>query len=186
MAIREKKCTSLGRPRCPITPVRLYVDCEGDPERGFVYLIGLTVVGGGEESHYSFWADNETEESSIFQQFLDVVGRYPSFAVFHYGSYERAFFRRMRKIAAGEKIVDRLVTDSCNVVSVLHANIYFPTCSNGLKDVARIFRMHLVRSQCLRGNERGLAKGMGVWLRRFRQAKTHQLQHRGRAPPCGE
>ena len=135
LALREKKIYVLGTPILPITPVRLYFDCEGDPERGFVYLIGLTVVGDGEERHYSYWADNEAEERPIFQQFLDVVGRYPGSALIYYGSYERAFLRRMRKVAQGKKLVDRLLADSCNVVSVIYASIYFPTYSNGLKQV---------------------------------------------------
>ena len=136
LALREKKVFVLGTPVLPTTPVRLYFDCEGDPERGFVYLIGLTVVGGGEERHYSFWADKGAEERSIFQQFLDVVGRYPGSALFYYGSYERAFLRRMRKVALRKKkLVDRLLADSCNVVSVIYASIYFPTYSNGLKHV---------------------------------------------------
>jgi predicted RecB family nuclease len=135
LALREKKIYVLGTPTLPITPVRLYFDCEGDPERGFVYLIGLTVDGDGEEKHYSFWADNEAEEKSIFQQFLDVVGRYPKSTLIYYGSYERAFLRRMRKVAVGKKLVDRVLADSCNVVSVIYACIYFPTYSNGLKQL---------------------------------------------------
>jgi predicted RecB family nuclease len=135
LAVREKKIYVLGKPILPTAPVRMYFDCEGDPERGFVYLIGLTVVGGGEERHHSFWADNEAEERSVFQQFLDVVAQYPGSTLFCYGSYERAFLRRMRKVAVGKKLVDRVLAVSCNVVLVIHASIYFPTCSNGLKDV---------------------------------------------------
>jgi predicted RecB family nuclease len=135
LALREKKIYVLGTPILPAAPVRLYFDCEGDPKRGFVYLIGLTVVGSGEERHYSFWADNEAEERSVFKQFLDVVARYPNSTLFYYGSYERAFLRRMRKVAPGKKLVDRVLANSCNVVSVIHAGIYFPTYSNGLKDV---------------------------------------------------
>jgi predicted RecB family nuclease len=47
LALREKKIYVLGTPVLPTAPVRMYFDCEGDPERGFVYLIGLTVVGAG-------------------------------------------------------------------------------------------------------------------------------------------
>lgn len=135
LAVREKKVYILGTPAIPTAGVRMYLDCEGDPERGIVYLIGLTVVDGGEEKHYSFWADNEVEERSIFKQFLDTVAQYPDFILFYYGSYERTFLRRMRKVAAGKKIVDQVLANSCNVVSVIHAGIYFPTYSNGLKDV---------------------------------------------------
>src|SRR5262249_25594914 len=113
----------------------MYLDCEGDPERGFVYLIGLTIVGGGGDRHYSFWADNEAGEPSIFQQFLSTRARHDGFTLFYYGNYERAFLRRMRKVAERRKLVDRVLANSCNVVSVIHASIYFPTYSNGLKDV---------------------------------------------------
>jgi predicted RecB family nuclease len=135
LALREKKVYVLGTPSLPKPPTRLYFDCEGDPERGFVYLIGLTIVGDEEERHYSFWADTEAEERSAFGQFLDMVARYPGSTLFYYGSYERAFLRRMRKVAAGKKLVDRVLANSCNVLSVIHAAIYFPTYSNGLKDV---------------------------------------------------
>jgi predicted RecB family nuclease len=135
LALRDKKVYVLGTPSLPKAPVHLYFDCEGDPERGFVYLIGLTVVGVGEERHYSFWADCEAEERSAFGQFLDVVARYPSSTLFYYGSYERAFLRRMRKEAGKKRLVDHVLSNSCNVLSVIHASIYFPTYSNGLKDV---------------------------------------------------
>jgi predicted RecB family nuclease len=135
LALREKKIYVLGTPTLPTAPVRMYFDCEGNPESGFVYLIGLTVVGNGEERHYSFWADNESEERSIFKQFLDAVARWPGFTLFYYGSYERTFLRRMRKVAPGKKLVDRVLANSCNIVSVIHASVYFPTYSNGLKDV---------------------------------------------------
>jgi predicted RecB family nuclease len=135
LAVREKKIYVLGAPKLPDGPVRMYLDCEGDPERGFIYLIGLTIVEGGEERHFSFWADKEAEEMSIFKQFLDTVARYPDFALFSYGSYERAFLRRMRKLAPWKRLVDHVLANSCNVVSAIHAGIYFPTHSNGLKDV---------------------------------------------------
>jgi predicted RecB family nuclease len=135
LAVRDKKIYVLGTPKLPDSPVRMYLDCEGNPERGFVYLIGLTIVGGGEDRHYSFWADSEADEASIFKQFLDTVARHAGFTLFYYGSYERAFLRRMRKVVPGKKLVDRLLANSCNVVSVIHAGIYFPTYSNGLKDV---------------------------------------------------
>ena len=135
LAVREKKIYVLGTLKLPDSPVRMFLDCEGDPERGFSYLIGLTIVEGREERHFAFWADNEAEEVSIFKQFLDTVAAYPDFALFSYGSYERAFLRRMRKVAPWKKLVDKVLANSCNVVSAIHAGIYFPTYSNGLKDV---------------------------------------------------
>src|SRR5262245_24606446 len=107
LAVREKKIYVLGTPKLPDSSVRMYRDCEGDPERGFVYLIGLTVVGGGEDRHYSFWADSAADEPSIFKQLLDALARHAGHPLFYYGSYERAFLRRMRKAALRKKLVDR-------------------------------------------------------------------------------
>ena len=56
--------------------------------------------------------------------------------VFCYGSYERAFLKRMRKAAARKEPVDRVLAALVNVLSVVYAHVYFPCHSNGLKDVA--------------------------------------------------
>jgi predicted RecB family nuclease len=43
MAIREKRVLVLGSPQVPDSPVRIYLDLEGDPDRDFVYLLGMIV-----------------------------------------------------------------------------------------------------------------------------------------------
>jgi hypothetical protein len=85
---------------------------------------------------WSAGPDSEADEPLIFKQFLDTVACRAGFTLFYYGSYERTFLRRMRKVTVGGKLVDRVLANSCNVVSVIHASIYFPTYSNGLKDVS--------------------------------------------------
>src|SRR5947209_13785274 len=49
MAIRDKKVLVVGAPELPDCPVRIYLDLEGDPDRGFVYLMGLVVDSNGTE-----------------------------------------------------------------------------------------------------------------------------------------
>ena len=34
-------------------------------------------------------------------------------------------------------LIDRLIVESVNILSIIYAHIYFPTYSNGLKDIAR-------------------------------------------------
>ncbi len=70
------------------------------------------------------------------EQFLAEVDRYENFRVYCYGSYERAFFKRMRKAAKRKKPVDQVLDRLVNVLSVIYAHLYFPSHSNGLKDVA--------------------------------------------------
>lgn len=136
MAIRDKRVYLLGTPEVPVAPVTIYLDIEGLPDEGFVYLIGMTVVEGGTERHLSFWADNRDQEPEMFQQFLAEVSKHPDARLYCYGSYERTFLKRMRKAAPRKGPVDQVLAALVNVLSVVYSHAYFPCYSNGLKDVA--------------------------------------------------
>jgi predicted RecB family nuclease len=135
LAIRDKRLYVFGTPELPERSVSIYLDIEGIPDEGFVYLIGMLVVQGGVEERYSFWADSRDQEQEIFEQFLGIVGRYVDFRVFCYGGYERNFIKRMRKSARKKKPVDQVLDRLVNVLSLIHAHLYFPCYSNGLKEV---------------------------------------------------
>ncbi len=51
----------------------IYLDLEGIPDEGFVYLLGMIVCEGTSRVSYSFWADDEGQERILFERFLDVV-----------------------------------------------------------------------------------------------------------------
>lgn len=135
MAVRDKTVYVLGAPEVPSGAVRIYLDMEGNPEDRFVYLVGMIVCDGDGENRYSFWADSEDQERNIFEQFLGVVSRYDAPSIFCYGSYERAFVKRMRQRARRKKPVDKVLDALINTLSILYAHFYFPTYSNGLKEV---------------------------------------------------
>jgi predicted RecB family nuclease len=137
LAIRDRRIYVFGTPELPgNSPVKIYLDIEGVPDEGFVYLVGMTIVEGDTEKRFSFWADNKEQEQNVFEQFLAEVGRYEDFRVFCYGNYERTFLRRMRKSAKRKGPVDRVLDRLVNVLSVVYSHLYFPCHSNGLKDVA--------------------------------------------------
>lgn len=135
LAIRDKRIYLLGTPNLPAGTVRIYLDVEGNPEEGTVYLIGLIVDNGGEQKRYSFWADDKDQEGQIFEQFLDVVAPYDDFQLFCYGSYERTFLKRMRGQVQKKKVADRVLKALVNTLSLVYAHVYFPTYSNSLKQV---------------------------------------------------
>jgi predicted RecB family nuclease len=137
LAIRDKRIYLLGTPQLPVSPVQIYLDVESIPDDEFVYLIGMVIVRGDTETRVSFWADGKDQEADIFQRFLDEVTHHDNFAVFSYGTYERAFLKRMRVLAGDPKQVDRVLDSLVNVLSLVYAHVYFPCHSNGLKDVAR-------------------------------------------------
>lgn len=140
LAIRDKKIYVLGSPELPNSPVRIFFDVEGDPARGFDYLLGMIVEAGGINKKYSFWADSSADEPLIFQRFLDVVSVHEDFRLYSYGGYDTAFLRRMMKSSGREELVKSILARSVNVLSIIRAHIYFPTYSNSLKDVGRYLR----------------------------------------------
>ncbi len=135
LALRDKRVYVFGTPQLLETPINIYLDIEGDPEQGFDYLIGMIVVDGENEHRYSFWADKRDDEDGIFEQFLATVTQFQDFRVFAYGGYERAFLKRMRKRAMRKAPVDEVLKALVNTLSLLYSHVYFPTYSNGLKDV---------------------------------------------------
>lgn len=135
LAIREKKVHILGTSELPASLTRIYFDIEGDPERRFDYLLGVIVEANGTEERHSFWADGPADEPRIFQQFLDLLAVHEDAWLYAYGSYEATFLRRLGKRLGQEKLVGTILARTFNVLSVIHPHVYFPTYSNGLKDI---------------------------------------------------
>jgi hypothetical protein len=57
----------------------------------------------------------------------------------HYGSFETTFLKRMvaRYGYPNNDVLDKVIKSPVNLLSVIYARIYFPTYSNGLKDLAK-------------------------------------------------
>ncbi len=141
LAIRERKIHIAGQPALPIGGHPVCLDVEGVPDRDFYYLIGLRIRRGDAYEQYSFWANDGSEEKEIWAACLRTLVEIENPQLIHYGSYETIFLKRMKK-RHGEAVgnptfLDRLISDSVNLLSVIYAQIYFPTYSNGLKDIAR-------------------------------------------------
>ena len=167
LAIRDKRVYVYGTPQLPTSPVHLYLDVEGCPDDKFEYLIGMIIVEGGSEQRYSFWADDRGQEDEIFEKFLAVVARYDDFLVFCYGGYEKAFLTRMRKRTKKKKEVDRVLKSLVNSLALVYTHFYFPTYSNGLKDVG----------ECLHCSWTDLgASGAQSIAWRMRWQATHERQ----------
>jgi predicted RecB family nuclease len=137
LAIRQKRILVVGKPSFPSSGVRIYFDAEGDFDRKFTYLLGLLIVKGGNKEMISLWANDASQQKALFRQFFDVLARYDNYALFHYGQYEAAVFRQMRAMVRPKKLVDAAIAASANVLAPLHSGVYFPTYSNGLKDIGR-------------------------------------------------
>ncbi len=138
LAIREKKIHIVGTPELKIDGTPVYLDVESLPDRDFYYLIGLRVKTVDRVTQHSFWADGIADERKTWNDFLAVVAAIEKPVLIHYGSFETTCLRRMSE-RYGEPAADspaaKVLPAAINLVSVAFAQIYFPTFSNGLKDV---------------------------------------------------
>jgi len=141
LAIRKDRIHVVGTPTFNIPEGTVYLDVEGIPDRDFYYLIGLRYRTRDEYVQHSFWADSRSDEREIWASCFGVLKFLQNPRLFHYGNYEILFLKRMRvryvDQSEDEEFLDQLIASSVNLVSLIYAQVYFPTYSNGLKDVAR-------------------------------------------------
>ena len=141
LALREKRIYVVGKPELTITGTPVYIDVEGTPDRDSYYLIGLRIPGAASVVQRSLWADDRADEETIWKEFLQIITNIENPQLIYYGSYETVFLRRLKKrygdsAADGRSLVHGLMKSAQNVVSVVYGRVYFPTYSNGLKDIA--------------------------------------------------
>jgi predicted RecB family nuclease len=139
LAIRENKIYAVGIPEPTLKGTPVFLDVEGLPDRDFYYLIGIRVQAAEGSVQHSFWADDAKEEKLIWKHFLGVLSKITDPQLIHYGSYETIFLKRMCQRHGGPPegshaaaAVDR----ATNLLSFIYAQIYFPTYSNGLKEIS--------------------------------------------------
>ena len=139
LSIRENTVHIHGNPQVRPPEARVYLDIEGLADNAFYYLIGALVVADGQETFYSFWANDKSEEARMFTKCVETISLLRDFHVFHFGNYENTALKRVRpSLPDRTKVnVDTILERSINVLSVVHSNIYFPTYSNSLKDIGR-------------------------------------------------
>ena len=171
LSIQNNKIYVYERPQFPVANVHIYFDVEGDPFRNYYYLVGVVIVENSEEKRYSFWADDEQGENAIFMQFSRLLQTYQDYHLYHYGSYETTFLKKMQKISGGSKSkeVGGILKKSINVLSKIYGYVYFPTYSNRLKDIGAYVGFHWTDK-----NASGLQSV--VWKKRWEQNRDDGLK----------
>ena len=140
LAIREQKIHVVGKPELRIEGTPIFLDVEGLPDRDFYYLIGVRVDKPDGTEHHALWADSAAEEKRIWEDFLGILSDTDQPTLLHYGSFEKTFLRKMCDRHGGppeDSTIGKAIISSTNLLSVIYARIYFPTYSNGLKEIAR-------------------------------------------------
>lgn len=141
LAIKKAQIHVVGSPSLSIEGTRVFMDVEGMPDRDFYYLIGLRHETQGTHVEQFFWADGPNNEGDIWRQCLRALKEIDNPRIMHYGAYESRFLKHMKekwKLTDDDaEFVNRIVDGSVNLLARMYGRIYFPTYSNGLKEVAR-------------------------------------------------
>ena len=141
LAIKNARIHVVGSPLLSIEGTPVFMDVEGMPDRGFYYLIGLRHETQGMHIEQSFWADAQEEEQDIWLKCLRALKQIDNPRIVHYGAYESRFLKHMRErwkpSPEDAQFVDCIVDGSVNLLSRMYGRVYFPTYSNGLKEIAR-------------------------------------------------
>lgn len=161
LALRERKTYVIDPPSFPSRPIEVFVDFEGLPDERFVYLMGIVILQDGLERRESLWADSPGEADRLMQEFLSRLAGLGDFTMYHYGSFEaralRSFDRRTRHVFG--KDVALVLNRSFNVLPLLSVNVYPPTYTNELKDIASFLGFHW--------SDKGLSGARSVGLRQI-------------------
>ncbi len=138
LAIRDVKVYVLGTPVVPQKQVEIFFDVEGSEESAFIYLASLVVLIDGKAEEHSFWANSPEDEVDVILKCLQILKRYDDYVLYHYGNYETSYLKRMKKkqgVSATD--INTILSRSFNILAVFFDNVYMPTYTNGLKDIAQ-------------------------------------------------
>jgi predicted RecB family nuclease len=139
LAIRQKQIHILGSPEIRVEGSPVYLDVEGLPDRDAYYLVGVRFGSGDSVDQHSLWADGVEDEGRIWNEFLGILAKIEKPVLIHYGSYEAVWLKRMSDrygLPPAASAVARALKTPINLLSVIFAQVYFPTVSNRLKDIA--------------------------------------------------
>ncbi len=142
LAIRECKTFIQEIPSLNKVETEVFLDFEGIPDRNSNYLIGVIIRTDNTEREYSFWANSIEDDNAIFIQLIELLKPLKNFTIYHYGSYEIQALRNVSKNLSAEyqSYLKVLIDNSFNLLNVFTHNIYPPTYSNSLKEIARFLK----------------------------------------------
>jgi len=142
LAVRKKKIHIVGSFALKIKGTTVYLDVEGLPDKDFYYLIGMRIISAESTMHHSLWADNEADEKNIWNKFLCILSNVENPVLICYGSYEKVFLKVMCERYGepqNEPALNKAIKSPLNILSFIYGQVYFPTFSNGLKEIAGYF-----------------------------------------------
>jgi predicted RecB family nuclease len=139
LAIRTSKTYIQRLPVLDRKPVELFLDIEGLPDEGFFYLFGILISDGNNQIYHSFWSNTQKDEKKNWQDTIQLINAHPESPIYHYGTFEPSAFEKLAK--RHQTDIENIKKRFVNTNSFIYGKIYFPTYSNGLKDLAKSLGM---------------------------------------------
>jgi predicted RecB family nuclease len=138
LAIREQKVFIQKLPELEKKETEIFFDIEGISDKNFYYLIGVIIKNGASQTEYSFWSNDVAEQQDVFIQFIELLATCSNFIAYHYGSYEVQVLKRISKKLpqSYQSKIKHILDNSFNILTLISNDIYIPTYTNGLKDIA--------------------------------------------------
>jgi predicted RecB family nuclease len=169
LAIREQKIHVVGNPQLRIEGTPIYFDVEGIPDRNFYYLLGAYLETDDGVKRHSLWANDAVDEEHVWKGFLDILSGIDQPVLVHYGRYEKIFLERMCDRYGGlpkDSAAAKAIASPINLLSVIFSQVYFPTYSNSLKEIARFLGFEWTDPS---------ASGLQaiVWRLRWEESRAH-------------
>ncbi|MCX7006189.1 MAG: ribonuclease H-like domain-containing protein [Kiritimatiellaeota bacterium] len=107
-----------------------------NPPAIIYYLIGARIGSGESIVQHSLWADSAEDERRIWRAFLAILTAVGNPVLVHYGRFETTFLKHMHDRYGGppeDSAAAKALKTPVNLLTVIFAQVYFPTYTNGLK-----------------------------------------------------
>lgn len=124
----------------PSAPVELYFDIEAEPTMNLAYLHGVLVVDrlAKSQTFYPLIAEQPEDEVRVWQEFLDLVWKYPQAPIFHFCPYEVQTVERLAKLyGTPSHLVQPLLSRFVDLHERITRAVTLPVESYALKPIAR-------------------------------------------------
>jgi predicted RecB family nuclease len=124
----------------PTAPIEIYFDIESEPSLDLIYLHGVLVVDRLAQTtvFHSLLADRAEDEEKVWQEFLELVGQYPTAPIFHFCPYEVQSVGKLGKLyGTPQQVIQPLLRRFVDLHELITQVATLPVESYALKNIAR-------------------------------------------------
>ncbi len=122
------------------SPIELYFDIESEPSLELIYLHGVLVVDrvNQTEEFHALLAETPEGEARVWQEFLDLVWRYPTAPIYHFCPYEVQTVNKLAKqYETDRSLVDPLMSRFVDLHERVTRLVVLPVEGYALKAIAK-------------------------------------------------